>query len=177
MATALSEQRKKAIRDKLKAKVKTAGYKKGHVAQTKGKKISDVKTKKKSTTGAPKLDPKDKNYAKKKAARKYAKEHKKVMHTKKAKGDEKGRTGAQKTYAQAAKKGAKVSHAKKVGKASVAAGKPKGPGLKYTQTNKDWRAAAMKKAKSKTGPAKKKAMQAVDRKYRKKVGLKPKTYS
>ena len=159
MATALSEQRKKAIRDKLKAKLKTAGYKKGHVAQTKGKLISQVGKKAKKSTGAKKLDPKDKNYEKKKAARKYAKEVTK--------------TAAK----EGARKGARVSHAKKVGKASVAAGKPKGPGLKYTAANKSWRKTAMAAAKKKTGPAKKKAMQAVDRKYRKKVGLKAKKYT
>jgi hypothetical protein len=169
MATALSEKRKKAIRDKLKAKVKTAGYTKGHVARTKDKKISDVKIKKKDKPAA--LKKTDKNYAKKKAARTYAQAHKKAMHS-----DTKKAT-TKKSYAQAARKGAQVSHAKKVGKASVAAGKPKGPGLKYTAANKSWRKTAMAAAKKKTGPAKKKAMQAVDRKYRKKVGLKPKTYS
>ena len=90
---------------------------------------------------------------------------------------EKHKATTKKSYAKAAGEGARVSHAKKVGKASVAAGKPKGPGLKYTQANKDWRKTAMKAAKSKTGAAKKKAMQNVDKKYRKKVGLKPKTYS
>ena len=162
MATALSDARKKSIRKKIKSKIKTAGetgYKKGHVAQTKGKLISQVGKKAKKSTGAKKLDPTDKNYAKKKAARKYAQET----------------TAA--AAREGARKGARVSHAKKVGKASVAAGKPKGPGLKYTQANKDWRKTAMAAAKSKTGLAKKKAMQAVDKKYRKKVGLKPKTYS
>ena len=175
MTTALSTERKKSIRDKIKAKIKSAGYKKGHVAQTKGKKISDVKPVKKKK--APTLSKSDPKYTKKMQARKHAKAVKKSMQTKKAKGDEKGRTVIQKTYAQAAKKGAKVSHAKKVGAASVAAGKPKGPGLKYTAANKSWRATAMAAAKQKTGAAKKKAMQDVDRKYRKKVGLKKKTYT
>ena len=163
MATALSEQRKKAIRDKLKAKLKTAGYKKGHVAQTKGKKISDAKTKKKPSTGAAKLDPKDKNYAKKKAARKYAKAHKKVMHTKKAKGDEKGRTVAQKVYARGAKAGAKMSHRKKVHD-------PKGD-------HKAWRKKHMAEAKKLTGTAKRDAMRKVGNTYRKKIGLKAKKYT
>jgi hypothetical protein len=174
MATALSTARKKSIRDKLKAKVKTAGYKKGHVAQTTGKKIKDIKIKKKEKTDLKtKFKGKTDSAAYKKAAeaRKYARKHKKAMHS-----DDKKAT-TQKSYRKAASEGAKVSHAKKVGKASVAAGKPKGPGLKYTQANKDWRAAAMKRAKSKTGLAKKKAMQDVDRKYRKKVGLKKKTYT
>tara|TARA_Y100001951_G_C11078075_1_gene149788 strand:+ start:39 stop:527 length:489 start_codon:yes stop_codon:yes gene_type:complete len=162
MATKLSDARKKAIRDKLKSKIKTAGetgYKKGHVAQTKGKLISEVGKKVKKSTGAKPLDPKDKNYAKKKAARKYAKEVTK--------------TAAK----EGARKGARVSHAKKVGKASVAAGKPKGPGLKYTAANKSWRATAMKKAKSLKGADKKKAMQKVDAGYRKRVGLKKKKYT
>ena len=163
MATALSEKRKKAIRDKLKAKVKTAGYTKGHVAKTKGKKISDVKTKKKTTTGAKPLDPKDKNYAKKKAARDYARKHKKAMHTKKAKGDEKGRTVAQKTYAQGAKKGAKMAHRKKVHD-------PK-------DTHKAWRKKHMDAAKKLTGDAKKKKMRQVSNVYRKKIGLKAKKYT
>ena len=169
MATALSDARKKTIRDKLKAKLKTAGYKKGHVGQTTGKDIKDIKIKKKDKPAA--LKTTDKNYAAKDAARKYAQKHKKAMHS-----DAKKAT-TQKSYAKAAKKGAQVSHAKKVGAASVAAGKPKGPGLKYTAANKSWRTTAMAAAKKKTGPAKKKAMQAVDKKYRKKVGLKEKTYS
>ena len=57
MATALSTERKKSIRDKIKAKVKTAGYTKGHVAQTKGKKISDIKpVKKKEKTHQKRYD-------------------------------------------------------------------------------------------------------------------------
>jgi len=169
MATALSEQRKKSIRQKLKSRIKTAGetgYKKGHVAQTKGKLISQVGKKVKKSTGAKPLDPKDKNYAKKKAARKYAKETTKTA----------AREGA--------REGKTVSHAKKVGAASVAAGKPEGPGLKYTQANKDWRKTAMAAAKNKTyaktaaGTLKKrKAMQDVDAAYRKKIGLKKKTYT
>tara|TARA_R100001086_G_scaffold114779_1_gene58643 strand:- start:197 stop:685 length:489 start_codon:yes stop_codon:yes gene_type:complete len=162
MATALSDARKKSIRKKIKSKIKTAGetgYKKGHVAQTKGKLISEVGKKVKKSTGAKKLDTKDKNYTKKKAARKYAKET------------------AQKSAREGAREGARVSHAKKVGKASVAAGKPKGPGLKYTAANKSWRATAMAAAKQKTGAAKKKAMQKVDAGYRKRVGLKKKTYT
>ena len=162
MATALSDLRKKSIRKKLKSRIKTAGetgYKKGHVAQTKGKLISQVGKKAKKSTGARKLDPKEKNYAKKKVARKYAKET------------------AQKAAREGAREGARVSHAKKVGKASVAAGKPKGPGLKYTAANKSWRATAMKKAQSLKGADKKKAMQKVDAGYRKRVGLKKKTYT
>ena len=163
MATALSEKRKKAIRDKHKAKVKTAGYTKGHVAQTKGKKISDVKTKKKPIVSVKALDPKDKNYAKKKAARDYARKHKKAMHTKKAKGDEKGRTVAQKTYAQGAKKGAKMAHRKKVHD-------PKG-------AHKDWRKKHMDAAKKLKGTAKRDAMRKVSNTYRKKIGLKAKKYT
>jgi hypothetical protein len=163
MATTLSTAVKKSIRDKLKTKIKTAGYKKGHVAQTKGNKISAVKTKPKTSTGAEKLDPKDKNYAKKVAARKYAKAHKKAMHTKKAKGDEKGRTVAQKTYAQGAKAGAKMSHRKKVHD-------PKGG-------HKAWRKKHMDAAKKLTGEAKKKQMRKVANTYRKKIGLKAKKYT
>ena len=166
MATKLSDARKKSIRDKLKSKIKSSGYKKGHVSKTTGKKISDVKPVKKEKAAA--LSKSDPKYTKKMAARKYAAKHKTAM----------GKKGTvKKAFAQGAKKGKQVSHAKKVGAASVAAGKPKGPGLKYTQANKDWRAAAMKKAKSKTGLAKKKAMQQVDAGYRKKVGLKKKKYT
>jgi hypothetical protein len=167
MATALSTERKKSIRDKLKAKVKTAGYTKGHVAQTKGKKISDIKPVKKKE----KTDLKDKfkgktdsaGYKKAVQARKHAKAVKKSMQTKKAKGDEKGRTVIQKTYAQAAKKGAKMAHRKKVHD-------PKG-------THKAWRKTAMQKAKKLKGTAKRDAMRKVGNTYRKKIGLKAKTYT
>jgi len=166
MATILGKERKKSIREKLKAKIQGAGYKKGHVAKTKGKLIKDIKpVKKEKAATLSKTDP---MYTKKMAARKYAAKHKTAMGEKKT---------VQKAFAQGAKKGKIVAHAKKVGATSVAAGKPRGPGLKYTQANKDWRATAMAAAKQKTGVAKKKAMQDVDRKYRKKVGLKAKTYT
>ena len=155
MATALSEQRKKAIRDKLKAKVKTAGYTKGHVAQTKGKKISDVKIKKKDKPAA--LKKTDKNYAKKKAARTYAQAHKKAMHS-----DAKKAT-TKKSYKKAASEGAKMSHRKKVHD-------PKG-------THKAWRKTAMDKAKKLKGTAKRDAMRKVGNTYRKKIGLAAKKYS
>ena len=161
MATALSTERKKSIRDKIKAKIKSAGYKKGHVAQTKGKKISDIKPvkKKEKTDLKAKFEGKTDSSGYKKAvkARKYAKDVKKSMQTKKAKGDEKGRTVIQKTYAQAAKKGKQVSHAKSV--------------------HKDWRKKHMAAAKKLTGTAKKKAMQKVDAGYRKKIGVKQKKYT
>ena len=163
---ALSAARKASIRSKLKTKIQGAGYKKGHVSKTTGKDIKDIKpVKKKSAAALSKTDP---MYTKKMAARKYAAKHKTAMG---AKGTVK------KAFAQGAKKGKKVAHAKKVGAASVDAGKPKGPGLKYTAANKSWRATAMAAAKQKTGADKKKAMQDVDRKYRKKVGLKAKKYS
>ena len=163
---ALSAARKASIRSKLKTKIQGSGYKKGHVSKTTGKDIKDIKPVKKKK--APTLSKSDPKYTQKMAARKYAAKHKTAMG---AKGTVK------KAFAQGAKKGKKVSHAKKVGAASVAAGKPKGPGLKYTAANKSWRATAMAAAKQKTGAAKKKAMQDVDRKYRKKVGLKKKTYT
>ena len=160
MATKLSEARKKSIRDKLKSKIKGAGYKKGHVAQTKGKKISKVAPVKKKT--AKPLSKSDPKYEKKKAARKYAQDHKKAMHTQKAKGDEKGRTVAQKTYAQGAKEGAKMAHRKKVHD-------PKG-------THKAWRQKHMDAAKKLKGTAKRDAMRKVSNTYRKKIGLKAKKY-
>ena len=82
MATKLSDARKKSIRDKLKAKIQSAGYKKGHVAQTTGKKISDVKPVKKKV--APTLSKSDPKYTKKMQARKHAKAVKESMQTKKA---------------------------------------------------------------------------------------------
>ena len=161
MATKLSDARKKSIRDKLKAKIQSAGYKKGHVAQTTGKKISDVKPVKKKV--APTLSKSDPKYTKKMQARKHAKAVKKSMQTKKAKGDEKGRTVIQKTYAQAAKKGAKMAHRKKVHD-------PK-------DTHKAWRKKHMTAAKKLTGDAKKKKMRQVSNAYRKKIGLKAKKYT
>ena len=158
---ALSAARKASIRSKLKTKIKSAGYKKGHVSKTTGKKISDVKPVKKKV--APTLSKSDPKYTKKMAARKYAKAHKKATFTKKAKGDEKGRTVAQKTYAQGAKKGAKMAHRKKVHD-------PKG-------THKAWRKTAMANAKKLTGTAKRNAMRKVGNTYRKKIGLKPKKYT
>jgi hypothetical protein len=166
MATKLSEVRKKSIRDKLRTKIQSAGYKKGHVSKTTGMDIKDVKPVKKEV--APTLSKSDPKYTKKMAARKYAAKHKTAMG---AKGK------VTKAFKQGAVKGKQVAHAKKVGAASVAAGKPKGPGLKYTAANKAWRVTAMAAAKEKTGVAKKRAMQDVDRKYRKKVGLKAKTYT
>ena len=167
MATALSTERKKSIRDKLKAKVKTAGYTKGHVAQTKCKKISDFKPvkKKEKTDLKAKFKGKTDSAGYKKAvqARKHAKAVKKSMQTKKAKGDEKGRTVIQKTYAQAAKKGAKMAHRKKVHD-------PK-------DTHKAWRKKHMTAAKKLTGDAKKKKMRQVSNAYRKKIGLKAKKYT
>ena len=44
--TGLNKSQKAKIRAGLRKRIKTKFYKKGHVAQTKGKKVSDVKTKK-----------------------------------------------------------------------------------------------------------------------------------
>ena len=161
MATALSAERKKSIREKVKSKIQSAGFKKGHVSKTTGKKISDVKPVKKKV--APTLSKSDPKYTKKMQARKHAKAVKKSMQTKKAKGDEKGRTVIQKTYAQAAKKGAKMAHRKKVHD-------PK-------DTHKAWRKKHMTAAKKLTGDAKKKKMRQVSNAYRKKIGLKAKKYT
>jgi hypothetical protein len=152
MATALSTARKKSIRDKLKAKIKSAGFKKGHVSKTTGKKISDVKPVKKKK--APTLSKSDPKYTKKMQARKHAKAVKKSLFKKPKSG---AKSTAQKAFKEGAVKGKQVSHAK--------------------SKHKAWRTKAMAAAKRKTGAAKKKAMQNVDKAYRKKIGLKQKTYS
>ena len=152
MATALSTERKKSIREKVKSKIQSAGFKKGHVSKTTGKKIVDVKPVKKKK--APTLSKSDPKYTKKMQARKHAKAVKKSMFKKPASG---AKSTAQKTFAEGAKKGKQVSKAK--------------------TTHKDWRKKHMAAAKKLTGTAKKKAMQKVDATYRKKIGVKQKKYT
>ena len=155
---ALSAARKASIRSKLKTKIQGAGYKKGHVSKTTGKTISGVKpVKKKAKTDLKaKFGGKTDSAAYKKAvqARKHAQKAKKVMFKKPASG---AKSTAQKAFKAGARKGKQVSHAK--------------------SKHKDWRTSAMKKAKSLTGTAKRKAMQRVDADYRKKIGVKAKKYT
>ena len=145
MATKLSDARKQSIRDKLKSKIQSAGFKKGHVSKTTGKKISDVKPVKKKV--APTLSKSDPKYTKKMQARKHAKAVKKSLFKKPKSG---AKSTAQKTFKSGAVKGKQVSHAK--------------------SKHKAWRKTAM-------AAAKKKAMQNVDKAYRKKIGLKAKKYT
>ena len=152
----LTELQRKRIRDRQKQKLKTRGYEKGHVARTKGKKISDVPTRK--STAKPK--PRSELNESQKAARDYAKAHKKALHKTPSSG---GKSAAQKTYATAASKGATMAHRKKVHD-------PK-------STHKDWRTKHMDAAKRLTGTAKRNKMRQVDNAYRKKIGLKAKTYA
>ena len=152
MATALSAERKKSIREKVKSKIQSAGFKKGHVSKTTGKKISDVKPVKKKV--APTLSKSDPKYTKKMQARKHARAVKKSMFKKPESG---AKSTAQKVFKKGAVKGKQVSHAKSV--------------------HKDWRKKHMAAAKKLTGTAKKKAMQKVDAGYRKKIGVKQKKYT
>ena len=158
MATILSEERKRSIRDKLRTKIQSAGYKKGHVSKTTGMDIKDVKPVKKKV--APTLSKSDPKYTKKMQARKHAKAAKKVMFKKPESG---AKSVAQKTYATAASKGATMAHRKKVHD-------PEG-------AKKAWRTKHMGAAKKLTGTAKRDKMRQVDNAYRKKIGLKAKTYT
>jgi len=88
----LTELQRERIKKRTEAKFKTRGYVKGHVARTKGKKISDVPTKK--STAKPK--PESELNESQKAARKYA------------------RTTAQKAFATGAGEGAQMAKRKKV---------------------------------------------------------------
>jgi hypothetical protein len=155
---ALSAARKASIRSKLKTKIQSAGYKKGHVSKTTDKKISDVKPVKKKAPTDLKAKFKGKTdsagYKKAVQARKHAQKAKKVMFKKPESG---AKSTAQKAFKAGAVKGKQVSHAKSV--------------------HKDWRTKAMKKAKTLTGTAKRDAMRKVDSDYRKKIGVKQKKYT
>ena len=152
----LTELQRKRIRDRQREKIKTRGYQKGHVAQTKGKQITDVPTKK--STAKPK--PRSELNESQKAARDYAKAHKKALHKKPSSG---AKSTAQKTYATGASEGATMAKRKKVHD-------PKG-------THKTWRTKHMDAAKKLKGTAKRDAMRKVGNTYRKKIGLKAKKYS
>ena len=112
--TGLSAAQKKKVRENLRKRIKTKFYKKGHAAETTGKKVSDIKTKKKTPKDLGKQlasgEISKKVHDTRVAKRKYRKEVKDKMKTK----------GHVSKYSRAAAKtGRKVAAAKKKGKTPV----------------------------------------------------------
>jgi hypothetical protein len=112
--TGLNKTQKAKIRESLRKRVRSKFYKKGHVAQTKGKKVSDVKVKKGTQKNLgeqlKKGEISQKTHDTRVAKRAYRKKHHDAM---------KKRGTLKKMSRASAKTGRKVAAAKKKGKTPV----------------------------------------------------------